>query len=75
MIRIIVKIVMVIILMTVLSLIKVEAKSSLYTGSGRELSSSLNIFSYSFNYEYFIKDDLPIRAVYLLSFLVKTSGV
>ena len=52
---VVIKMVLVICLMGTLPLIKVEAKSSIYAellGSG--LVSSLN-------YEYYIKDDLPIR--------------
>ena len=52
---VVIKMVLVICLMASLPLIKVEAKSSIYAellGSG---------ILYSLNYEYFIKDDLPIR--------------
>ena len=52
---VVIKIVLFICLMALLPLIKVEAKSSIY---GELLGSG---FLYSLNYEYFIKDDLPIR--------------
>ena len=53
---VVIKMVLVICLMGTLPLIKVEAKSSIYV----ELLGSGGLFP-SLNYEYFIKDDLPIR--------------
>ena len=53
---VVIKMVLVICLMGTLPLIKVEAKSSIYA----ELLGSGGLFP-SLDYEYFIKDDLPIR--------------